>query len=179
MFLLGKFYYSAFQISYVFFCIIQSAVNTFQCIFHFSYSFLSSYFLYFLILCWSSHCVCLFLSPSSVRIFVTIALNSLSYKLVICFTRAFSGVLPYSLAWHISLCFHILFSFICCLCELEWSSHLYRSWSGVLVWERPYTSCMCSVALVGELDLKHRLHLPLECSVIYYLGWDEGWSWKG
>lgn len=29
MFLLGKFYYSAFQIAYVFFCITQAAVNTF------------------------------------------------------------------------------------------------------------------------------------------------------
>lgn len=140
--------------------------------FHFSYWFLSSSFLYFLIICWSYHCVHLFFSPSSVSIFITIALNSLSYKLIICFIRAFPGVLSYSFAWHISLCSHILFSFICCLCEPEWNSHLYRSWRGLLVWERPYIACMCSVALVGELVLKHRLHLPLECTVINYLGWD-------
>ena len=91
---------------------------------------------------------------TSVSILITIVLNSLSGN-YLCFIRGFFSVIfpPRSLIWNMSLCLFILFNFLC-LCEIRWNIYPSQSSRCALVWEYLYAICLCTVALVEELDLK-------------------------
>ena len=116
------------------------------------------FYLYFLVLCWSSNCVPLLFSFSSVRIFMIIILNSLSGKFLISvslgFFLEFYLSLSFFVIWNIFLCLFLFCDFLWCLYESRWNSNLSQFRRCVFLWEHPYPVCMCPVALVGKLYLK-------------------------
>ena len=92
---------------------------------------------------------------SSVIILITIALNSLSGKLLICISLSFffCGFISFSHLEHIPLSSHFVWLSLL-VYEIRWNSYLSWFWRCVLVGEHPFAVCVCSVALVGDLDLK-------------------------
>ena len=124
---------------------------------YFSFSYILQLWLfYFIVLCWSSHCVPLSLSKDN---FYYCCFEFLSRKLIISFIyliyfiRFFffsPRVLFCSVVWNIFLCFQTLFD-VLCVYEIWQNSYLSHLWRCLLVWKHLCSVCVCPVALV---DLK-------------------------
>ena len=103
-------------------------------------------FLYFLTLCWGSHCAIPFFSRF-LWIFMTVALNSLSCKLPISVSLVWFFFPPwgfiYSFVWNKFLCLLILFGFLWLLLWIRWNSYILWSWRCSLVLE--YSLCRLHV----------------------------------
>ena len=122
LFWLGGLYCFVFQIADPFFCNLQSAID-----------FLLVYFFIAVIVFFRSHGLCLIFSvsllkfslsssillPSSVRIFMSLTLNSVPGKLLI-FTlfNSFPEVLSYSFFWQLFFVFSLFLTLFVCFCVL-------------------------------------------------------------
>ena len=83
---------------------------------------------------------------------------------------SFLGLFSCSFNWDRFLCLFIFLIFLCPY-EITWNSYLWQSWGGVLMWEYPFSVCVCQVAWVREWTWhEHKSRLSSGYTGRYYIG---------
>ena len=152
---------TVFQLTYLFFSLIYSAVDSFYCIFHLSYCIVHLFFK----TCSSLlNISCILLVCASILflryciLFTIITLNSFSGNMPISTSLSCSSVfLSWSFIWNIFLCHLILFKFLCL-----WSAFLRLQDCISWFWCLPLVSEVgpgaCAGFLVGQTYVFPRVH---------------------